>query len=112
MDTAVSYRRPHTHQKGISTYQENQILNLSPTELILKLYDLAIISIKKGDNKKANAVITELIASLNFDYQDVSVGLFRLYRYCQECIYQGNTKPALRIFEDLRYAWAEAFSLN
>ena len=90
MNTAVSYRKPLAQNKGIDTYQQNQVLNLSPTELILKLYDLALVNIKKGDISKANLVITELIASLNFEYQEVSIGLFRLYRFCQDCLYKDN----------------------
>ncbi|GAB4339069.1 MAG: flagellar export chaperone FliS [Calditrichia bacterium] len=112
MNTAVSYRKPALKQKGISAYQENQILNLSPTELILKLYDLAILSIKKNDIPKANRVIAELISSLNFDYKDVSLGLFKLYRFCQDNLYQGNKKVALDILQDLRDTWAKAFNLS
>ncbi|GAB4380783.1 MAG: hypothetical protein Kow0042_31110 [Calditrichia bacterium] len=112
MNTAVAYRKPTVHHKGISTYQQNQILNLSPTELILKLYDLAIVSMKKNDIIKANQAIVELIAALNFDYQEVALGFFRLYRFCQNCLYEGKTDTALAIFEDLRTAWAKAFNLT
>lgn len=112
MNTALTYRRPATQQKGISAYQQNQILNLNPTELILKLYDLAIVSIKKSDIQKANRVITELIAALNFEYQEVSLGFFRLYRFCQDSLYAGNYNTALHILEDLRQSWAAAFKLT
>jgi flagellar protein FliS len=111
MNTALSYRKPLTQNKGINTYQQNTVLNLSPTELILKLYDLAIVSIKKGEISKSNLVLTELIGSLNFEYQEVSLGLFRLYRYCQDCLYKGNIAQALKIVEDLRESWARAFKL-
>lgn len=112
MNTALSYRKPSLYNKGISTYQENQILNLDPNELILKMYDLAIVSIKKKDISKVNRIITELIGALNFEYQDVSNGFFRLYRYCQDCIYQEKYEEALNIFEDLRETWATAFNLT
>ncbi|HFE64577.1 MAG TPA: flagellar protein FliS [Caldithrix sp.] len=112
MNTALSYHRPTLHHKGVSTYQQNQILNLSATELILKLYDLAIIAIKKKDVHKANRVITELIGALNFDYQDVAIGFFRLYRFCQDRLYKGDFDQVLRIFEDLRKTWAEAYNLT
>lgn len=111
MNTALAYRRPSTGHKGISTYQQNQILNLNANELILKLYDLAILSIKKEDIKKANQAIAELIAALNFDYQEVAMGLFRLYRYCQDCLYQKKYDDAINIMEELRNSWAQAFNL-
>jgi len=112
MNTALSYRKSKPQNKGINAYQQNQVLNLSPTELILKLYDLALVYMKKGDTRKANQVITELIAALNFDYQEISLGFFRLYRYCQDCIYKNNFNEAIRIFQDLRNTWAKAFKLN
>jgi len=111
MEAAVTYRKP-TIQKGISQYQMNSILNASPTELILKLYDLAILSIKKGDFKKANLVLTELIGSLNFEYNDVALGFFKLYRYCQEHLYKQEGDEPLKILSELREAWAQAFNLS
>lgn len=111
MEAAVSYRKPMA-AKGINQYQENAVLNASPTELILKLYDLAILSIKKGDLKKANLVLTELIGALNFEYNEVALGFFRLYRYCQEKLYKQETHEPLRLLEELRRTWAEAFKLE
>ncbi len=110
MEPALTYRKPVV-QKNISQYQVNSILNASPTELILKLYDLAIVSIKRGEIQKANLVLTELIAALNFDYKDVALGLFRLYRFCQECLYKGRTQEPLDILTELRETWAQAFNL-
>ena len=112
MNTALSYGRPNAQNRGVNTYQQNSILNLSPTELILKLYDLGIVSIKKADYDKAQRVLTELISALNFEYQEVAMGFFRLYRYCQECLYKNKHNEALKIFEDLRATWAKAYNLT
>ena len=111
MEAAVTYRKP-TLQKGISRYQTNSILNASPQELIMKLYDLAILSIKKGDYKKANLVLTELIGALNFEYNEVALGFFKLYRYCQEKLYKKESEEPLNILKELRRAWAQAFHLE
>ena len=69
---------------GINGYIQNEAINLSPTEVILKIYDVAIINIKKGEQQKAMRAITELIVSLNFDYKEFSIGLYKLYQYCRE----------------------------
>ncbi len=110
MDTAVAYKNPQI-RKGIDRYHQNSILNATPSELILKLYDLAIISIRKKDFHKAGLVLTELIAALNFEYQEEALGLFKLYRYCQDCLYKGETQMPLQILVELRDTWAEAFEL-
>ncbi len=110
MQTSVAYRQSMA-KKGLNNYRENAILNASPEELILKLYDLGLLSIKKGDLQKANRVLTELISSLNFDYQEVALGFFKLYRYCQNELYQGRTEMPLKILTELRESWAKAFNL-
>lgn len=94
-----------------NNYIENEILNLSPVELILKIYDIAIVSCKRRNADKANKAIAELIASLNFDY-DIALSLFRLYHYCQYEIRQGNFDEAIEILTELRNAWATAFNLK
>ncbi len=111
MNTSLGYRKK-AQPKGLNQYRQNDILNASPTELILKLYDLAIVSTKKKDISKANRVLTELISALNFDYQEVALGFFRLYRYCQEHLIQGNTQEPLQILQQLRETWARAFNLD
>ena len=110
MHTSVGYGKT-VARKRISNYQENAILNASPEELILKLYDLGILSIKKGDIPKANKVLAELISALNFDYQDVALGFFKLYRFCQNELYKGNTEMPIKILTELRQSWAKAFNL-
>jgi flagellar protein FliS len=111
MNTAFAYAKPGA-RRAINQYNQNSILNASPVELILKIYDLTIVSIRKRDIKKARLAITELIAALNFEYQEQAMGLFRLYRYCQDCLNQEKYDEALQIFEDLRNTWAEAFNLE
>jgi flagellar protein FliS len=95
-----------------NNYIETEILNLSPVELILKIYDVAIVSCRKKDVEKANKAITELIASLDFDYKEISIPLFKLYQYCQYEIRKGNFENALEILKELRETWAKAFNLK
>ena len=100
------------HPAKKNNYLYNEIMNLSPVELILKIYDIAIVSCKRKDAERANRALTELIASLNFDYKDISLGLFKLYYYCQHQIRNGNFEAALEILKELRDTWAKAFNLK
>jgi flagellin-specific chaperone FliS len=92
-------------------YRSEQLLHLSPAEVIQKLYDVAIVSCKRGDWSLAHRALNELIVALNFDQKELSVGLFRLYDYCKVCIRNGNAGEAARVLEELRGAWAESFKL-
>ncbi len=97
---------------GIDEYQYQQIMSMTPEQLILKIYDIAIVSVKKGDQQRATRAVAELIGSLNFDYQEMALGLFRLYRYTQDKIREGNKEEALMVLEELRNTWATAFNLQ
>ena len=98
--------------RGINQYTNNTIMNATPEELILRIYDFLIVQLRKEDASKSNRAINELIASLNFEYQEASEGLFRLYQYCLDCTYAGKYGEALEIIEGLRESWSSAFGLK
>jgi flagellar protein FliS len=93
-------------------YLYNEIMNLSPVELILRIYDFAIVNCKRRDAEKANRALTELISALDFDYKDISLPLFKLYHYCQNEIRKGKFDNAISILQELRDTWAKAFNLK
>jgi flagellin-specific chaperone FliS len=76
------------------------------------MYDLFIVSIKRNDISKGSKVLIELMGSLNFEYEEMSTRLYRLYEYCQRCIFQKKTDEACFIITELRNTWAQAFDLN
>ncbi len=96
---------------ALNTYRNEQLMNLSPVDVIYKLYAVAIQAIKKNDQPLAQKAINELIAGLNFEYQEVALTLFKLYQYTKLCLRQGRTDDALEVLEELRSAWSEAFKL-
>lgn len=89
------------HQK----YQQSSIQTASPGQLLLMLYDGAIRFVKLGiegieENNiekknnnliKAQKIINELIASLNFDYT-ISTNLIAIYEYMIYQLIQANIK--------------------
>jgi flagellin-specific chaperone FliS len=91
---------------------EAEIYSWSKEKLILKMYDLFIVSVKRNDINKGSKVLIELMSSLNFDYEDVSSRLYRLYEYCQRCIFQKKAEEALFIITELRNTWAKTFNLE
>ncbi len=110
MNNAVAQKMEMSPE--INGYLKNEVMGLSSTEIILKIYDFAIINLKKREHQKAMRAITELIVSLNFDYKEFSLGLYKLYQYCRDQIVHGNYDNALVILEGLRESWAKAFDLD
>ena len=99
-------------QTAVDTYRKEQLLNLSPVQVINKLLEVAIRACKQGDKRLALRAITELILALNFEHKEIALGFFRLYDYCKQRIHSGDMDEAIFVLEDLRATWAKAFHLK
>jgi flagellar protein FliS len=112
-------------------YKETQILTAGPGKLLLMLYDGAITSLEKAVlyisdkskydkvNKhiiKAEEIIGELLASLNFEAGgEFARNLQSLYAYMIKKLIEGNMQKkkepleeVLKFMKDLRESWAVA----
>jgi flagellar biosynthetic protein FliS len=108
-------------------YQQATVQTSGP-QLLLMLYDGAIRFVRAGiegivernpgkantNLQKAQRIVHELIASLNFDYE-LSNNLVRLYEYMIHQLIQANSRksaePAREVLNylvDLRETWATA----
>ncbi|MFN3306721.1 MAG: flagellar protein FliS [Candidatus Kapaibacteriota bacterium] len=99
-------------ETGVPQYVEQEVLSWSKEKVILKMYDLFIISAKKKDVRKMNRVLAELMASLNFDYEETATRLYRLYEYIQRLVFQKRYDDAIFIIQELRNAWNQAFEIE
>jgi len=98
--------------KKIPSYLEQEVLSWSKEKIILKMYDLFIVSCKRNDSAKMSRVLIELMGSLNFEFEETATRLYRLYEYCQRCVFQKKFDEALYIIKELRDTWALAFNLK
>ncbi|HEY9077884.1 MAG TPA: flagellar export chaperone FliS [Anaerolineaceae bacterium] len=87
-------------------YRTQDVVGATPIRLVVMAYDLAIRACEQEDFVKANQAVSALRDALDFDYPDVSVGLFRLYQFCLDCIRSGDYHNALTTLRELRDAWA------
>jgi flagellin-specific chaperone FliS len=87
-------------------YQQQDVMNASPLRLVIMTYDLAIRACEQQDFAKATKTISALRDTLDLDYPDVAVGLFRLYQWCLECIRKNDYASAITTLTELRSAWA------
>ena len=94
-----------------NSYRNDEFANLSPVRVVDKLYSIAILACKRKDTRLAQKAISELIVGLNFEYKEISTGLFSLYQYSKDCIHKGKTTEAIRVLEELRSCWSQAFGL-
>ncbi len=95
----------------LNPYLANQILNASPEQLFIKVFDFAVVHSEKKDMVKTNNAIQELIGFLRFDdesYKDLSINLIKLYQYCQDQARKSNFDIVTKILTELRDSWLQA----
>jgi flagellar protein FliS len=95
-------------QNRAKAYIANDVLDSTPEKLLLKIYDFAISRCKMQDLEKTNKALNELIGGLNYDTEEVSevsVGLLKLYKYCQEEMRKKNYSIVEKILTELRESW-------
>ena len=102
----------NTQKQQPTSVLEAEVYSWSKEKLILKMYDLFIVSLKRNDIVKGSKVLIELMSALNFEYEEVSTRLYRLYEYCQRCVFQKKIDEALFIITELRNTWAESFNID
>ncbi len=87
-------------------YRQQEVMGASPVHLVVMAYDLAIKACEQKDFERTVKVISALRDALDFDYPEVSVGLFQLYQFCLDSLRQGDYTGAANILKELREAWA------
>ncbi len=105
------YQAAVLNKSRINPYLANQILNASPGQLFIKVFDFAVVHSEKKDMIKTNSAIQELIGLLRFDdesYKDLSINLLRLYQYCLEQARKKNFDIVTKILTELRESWLQA----
>ncbi len=98
--------------KAITPYLEQEVFSWSPEQLILKTYDVFLSAAKQRDIVRMNRALVQLMEALNFEAGEIAVRLYRLYEYCQRCVWERRYEEAITIIQGLREAWAEAFGFD
>ncbi len=109
----TSFSKNKTTQ--LNPYLVKEILEASPQKLLIKIYDFAITNCQLHDMAKTNRALDELIKALNFDDEkarDISLGLMRLYQYCQDQMRKQNYDVTHTILSDLRDSWLTIFNMK
>ena len=94
-------------QNPQKVYQQQAVLNASPLQLVVKLYDLVLQATYRKDGERVKEILSTLIESLNFDYEPAD-DLFQLYLYCQDLARKQEYGEIREILEPLRDAWDTA----
>ncbi len=102
------------NSKTVNNYIVKEIMEATPQQLLIKIYDFAILNCQRKNLAKTNQALQELINSLRWEGEDVkqvSTGLFKLYQFCQSEMRKKNYDIVYRILSELRETWLKAFNM-
>ena len=108
MQTATAWSNRRVNQ-----YLANDILNATPEQVILKIFDFAIVNCQKQNMVKTNEALQVLINALNFDHpeaKEISIGFFRIYRYLQDQMRKKNYDLVYKTLTELKATWENALA--
>lgn len=109
-------------------YRDASVLTASPEQLVVMLYDGAIrflrqaeVALAEGAWQHAHeklgrgeAIIDELLATLNMDIGEISERLQAIYIFCKRCLIEARLQRqpekvghVITLMTDLREAWAK-----
>lgn len=115
-----------------NAYKQNSITTASPGELTLMLYNGCIkflhyakkameennVTIKNTNLQKAQSIISELMITLNMEYE-ISHQMYSLYDYMNRRLIEANIKNDIEIVDEViglvtefRDTWKEVIALN
>ncbi len=105
----------YMQRKPVKTnpYLVQKILTASSEQLIVYIYDAAIVACVRKEKVKASQAVQELINSLNFDSdKNIAVKFFQLYHYILNQINSNNFNEARELLNELRETWSEAMKIT
>jgi flagellar protein FliS len=109
-------------------YKESAVLTASPEQLVVMLYDGAARFLRQAQAAlqeqawaragerigRGEAIIDELLATLNMEAGEVSERLQAIYVFCKRCLIEarlerdpGKVGHVVRLLADLREAWVQ-----
>lgn len=98
----------------LNHYLVKEIMEATPQQLLIKIYDFAILNCQRKNLAKTNQALQELINSLKWEGEEVanvSSGLFKLYQFCQDSMRKKDYEIVLQILTELRESWLAAFNM-
>jgi flagellar protein FliS len=109
-------------------YRDASVLTASPEQLVVMLYDGAVRFLRQAEVAlgegawqhaheklgRGEAIIDELLATLNMEVGEISERLQAIYIFCKRCLIEARLQRnpekvahVVAIMSDLREAWAK-----
>jgi flagellar protein FliS len=109
-------------------YRQSSVMTASPEQLVVMLYDGAVRFLRQAEvalreqawqhgferMTRGEAIIDELLATLNMDAGEIAERLQAIYVFCKRCLIEARLQRSpekvahvIALMSDLRGAWGE-----
>ncbi len=95
----------------VNPYLIQKIMSARPEQLISYIYDAAIAGCVNKDRAKASRAVQELINSLNFEYKEIAITFFNVYRHINFLIRTGKFETARNMLTEIKKSWSDAMKV-
>lgn len=92
----------------LHAYRRQQVEAASPGQLVLIALEQSVAACRRGLRGRAQRIVLELIAALDFEQAETAGGMLSLYDWALRLLREGRTAEAERLLDELRGAWAQA----
>jgi len=94
-------------QIALRNYRQNQIMSATPLQLVLMVYDVAIVGCAHRDLARTTRALNTLIKALDMRQGDIALGLYKLYQYCADLARRNDFDQAAQVLRELASAWVK-----
>ena len=91
----------------MNQYRRQQIEAMTPEQLVLIVYEQAILACRKSNRRRLRQAVEQLIWGLDFEQGEVADGLLLLYDWVLRQSREGNFAEAEKTLMQLRDTWKE-----
>ena len=96
----------------VNRYRRQQLEAMTPGQLVLVVYEQAILACRKGNRRRLRQAVEQLIWGLDFEQGEVADGLLLLYDWVLRQSREGDFAEAEKTLRQLRDTWKEALKIE
>jgi flagellin-specific chaperone FliS len=93
---------------GVNRYRRQQLESMSPEQLVLVVYERAIVACRRQDRRRLRRALEQLILALDFEQGEIADRLLLLYDWVLRLGREGRFAEAEKVLGQLRAMWEEA----
>jgi len=100
------------HEQTKNPYLVQKVMTASPEQLVLYVFDAAIIACSRNDKGKTIQAMQVLIPALKFDYHEIASNFYNSYRGIINLVSRGEFDLAKNLIADVKKTWASAMKVE